>query len=101
MFAIVETGSKQYKISKDQIFKVERLAGDVGDEVTLDTVLAAFDGKAMKVGSAAAKVRVTAQILEQGRARKIKVFKKKRRKDYQRTRGHRQDVTVLRVVNIG
>ena len=100
MFAIIETGAKQYKVAKDQVFKSERITGEVGDEITLESVLAFFDGKAMKVGEAASKVTVTAKILEHPRAAKIKVFKKKRRKDYQRTQGHRQNLTVLQIVGI-
>ena len=100
MFAIIETGAKQYKVAKDQIFKSERIQGDIGDEITLERVLAVFDGKAMKIGDAAAKIKVTAKILEHSRAAKVKVFKKKRRKDYQRTQGHRQNLTVLQVISI-
>ena len=100
MFAIIETGAKQYKVAKDQVFKSERISGEVGEEVTLEKVLAVFDGKAMKVGVAAAKVKVTAKILEHSRGAKVKVFKKKRRKDYQRTQGHRQNLTVLQVTGI-
>ena len=100
MFAIIETGAKQYKIAKNQVFKSERLMGEVGDEVTLDRVLAVFDGKTMKVGAAVAKVKVMAKILEHSRSEKVKVFKKKRRKNYQRTQGHRQNLTVLQVTDI-
>lgn len=100
MFAIIETGAKQYKVAKDQIFKSERLVGEVGDEIVIKRVLAVFDGKKMKIGDAAAKVKVKVKILEHARAEKIKVFKKKRRKDYQRTQGHRQNLSVLQVTSI-
>ena len=100
MFAIVETGSKQFKVGKDQIIKAERLEGAVGEEIILNQVLMIFDGKKVKVGADAAKASVTAKILEHSRGEKIRVFKKKRRKDYQRTIGHRQDLTVLQITNI-
>ena len=102
MFAVVKTGGKQYKVAENDIIKVERLPGDAGSAVTLDQVLAVGDAKGVKVGSPlVAGTVVSAEIVEQTRGDKIIVFKKKRRKNYRRTRGHRQELTVLRITGIG
>ncbi|MBE7636358.1 50S ribosomal protein L21 [Sneathiella sp. P13V-1] len=102
MFAVIKTGGKQYKVAKDDVIKVERLAGEAGDTVTLDQVLAvAADDGALTVGSPVVEgATVSATLLEQGRADKIVVFKKKRRQNYRRKAGHRQDLTVLRITDI-
>ena len=102
MFAVVKTGGKQYKVAENDIIKVERLPGEAGSAVTLDQVLAVGDDKGLKVGSPLVSgTVVSAEIVEQTRGDKIIVFKKKRRKNYRRTRGHRQELTVLRITGIG
>ncbi len=101
MYAVVKTGGKQYRVSKDDILKVERLPGEAGDVVTLEDVLMVADGADVTVG--APKVdgaSVAAEILEQKRDRKIIVFKKRRRQNYRRKNGHRQHLTVLKVTDI-
>jgi len=102
MFAVIKTGGKQYKVAKDDVIKVERLAGEAGDTVQLDQVLAvAADDGALTVGApVVAGASVSATVLEQGRADKIIVFKKKRRQNYRRKAGHKQDITVLRITDI-
>lgn len=101
MFAVVKTGGKQYRVAKDDVIKVERLTAEPGSTVTLDRVLAVQDGEAVKVGAPFVEgAAVAAEVVEQGRADKIIVFKKKRRKNYRRKRGHRQHETVLRVTEI-
>lgn len=101
MYAVVKTGGKQYRVEKNDVIKVEKLAGEAGSTVSLDTVLMVNDGKASTVGSPVIEgAVVTAEVLEQGRADKIVVFKKNRRKNYRRTKGHRQHQTVLRVTDI-
>lgn len=101
MFAVVKTGGKQYRVAKDDVIKVERLPAEPGSTVTLDHVLAVQDGEAVKVGAPFVEgASVAAEVVEQGRADKIIVFKKKRRKNYRRKRGHRQHETVLRVTEI-
>ena len=102
MFAVIKTGGKQYKVAKDDVIKVERLAGEAGDTVQLDQVLAvAADDGALTVGAPiVAGASVSATVLEQGRAPKIIVFKKKRRQNYRRKAGHKQDITVLRITDI-
>ncbi|MAI62259.1 MAG: 50S ribosomal protein L21 [Micavibrio sp. TMED27] len=97
MFAVIRTGGKQYKVQKDDVVKVEKLDVKEGDKVELDEVLF-VDGK---IGSPLVKgAKVIAEVLEQARAPKITVFKKKRRQNYRRKKGHRQHQTVLRVKEI-
>ncbi len=101
MYAVLKTGGKQYKVAVDDVIVVEKLAAEAGDSVDLDEVLMLGDGESSTVGRpVVAGARVTARVLEQKRSDKIIVFKKKRRKNYRRTRGHRQDVTVLRITDI-
>ncbi len=102
MYAVVKTGGKQYRVAPGDILKVERLDGEAGATVTLDQVLLLADGETVTLGTPlVAGAVVKAEILEQTRAPKIIVFKKKRRHNYRRKRGHRQHVTVLKVLEIG
>lgn len=102
MFAVIETGGKQYKVANNDIIKVERLPGKAGDAVKLEKVLMMGDDKDIKIGTPVlAGTSVEAEILEQGRADKIVVFKKKRRQHYRRKAGHKQDLTVLKITAIG
>jgi len=101
MYAVVKTGGKQYRVSKDDILKVERLAGDAGDTITLEEVLMLGEGKDVTVGApTVAGAAVAAEILEQSRAKKIIIFKKRRRQNYRRKAGHRQLQTVLKITDI-
>ncbi len=102
MFAVVKTGGKQYRVTKDDIVIVEKIAGEQGDMVALDNVLMiGEEGKAPTVGAPRVeKATVFAEVIEQGRGNKVIVFKKKRRQHYRRKNGHRQDQTVLRVVEV-
>ncbi len=102
MFAVIRTGGKQYKVAKNDVISVEKLLGEPGETVQLDDVLMiGEDGKAPTVGTPLVdKASVFAEVLEQGRGDKIIVFKKTRRQGYRRKRGHRQDLTVLRVLEV-
>ncbi|WP_308911753.1 50S ribosomal protein L21 [Pseudokordiimonas caeni] len=101
MFAVVKTGGKQYRVAEGDVIKVEKLAGDAGATITLDEVLMVGDDKGVKVGEPTLKgANVTATVLEQKKDKKIIVFKKKRRQNYRRKRGHRQEITVLRITGI-
>jgi large subunit ribosomal protein L21 len=101
MFAVVKTGGKQYRVTEGDVIKVEKLEGDVGKNITLDEVLMIGDEKGVKVGEPLLKgASVTADVLEQKKDKKITVFKKKRRQNYRRKKGHRQEITVLRVKSI-
>ncbi|MTJ83971.1 MAG: 50S ribosomal protein L21 [Telmatospirillum sp.] len=97
MFAVIKTGGKQYKVAPNDVIRVEKLPGQAGDTVTLDQVLMVGD----KVGAPLVEgASVTATLLEQTRADKVIIFKKKRRQNYRRKKGHRQELTVLRVTGI-
>jgi large subunit ribosomal protein L21 len=101
LFAIVQTGGKQYRVAPGDILRVERLPGDRGDEVHLEQVLLVADGDAIQVGQPlVAGARVVGEILRQGQGKKIIVFKKKRRKKYRRKQCHRQLYTALQVREI-
>ncbi len=102
MFAVIRTGGKQYRVAKDDIIVVEKLLGEPGSQVELSEVLMiGGDGKSPTIGAPMVeKAAVFAEIVEQSRGDKIIVFKKHRRKNYRRTRGHRQDQTVLRIVGV-
>ncbi|HUA34002.1 MAG TPA: 50S ribosomal protein L21 [Candidatus Binataceae bacterium] len=100
MFAIVKTGGKQYRVGVGDQITVERLEGDVGAQVSLNEVLA-VGGDAPKIGTPIVDgASVTAKIVQQPRGTKVIVFKKKRRKNYRRKRGHRQELTVLKIQSI-
>jgi large subunit ribosomal protein L21 len=101
MFAIVKTGGKQYRIGTGDQITVERIAGEVGSEVSLGEVLAIEDGGTSTIGRpTVANASVRAKIVQQPRGSKVIVFKKKRRKNYRRKHGHRQELTVLRIQEI-
>ena len=101
MFAVIRTGGKQYKVAKNDVIVVEKLLGDAGDEIDFTDVLALNDGAATKFGQPVVNnALVTAEVLEQARADKVIIFKKKRRQNYRRKNGHRQELTVLRILDI-
>jgi len=101
MFAVIRTGGKQYKVAAGDVIQVEKLAGEAGQTVTLDEVLMVSDAGNTTVGTPlVAKAAVTAEVVAQARGPKIIVFKKKRRQNYRRKNGHRQDLTVLRITGI-
>ena len=101
MYAIIQTGGKQNRVSPGDVLRVERLPGDRGDEVVLDQVLLVTDGEDIRVGSPLVEnATVRGQIVRQGQAKKILVFKKKRRKNYRRRQGHRQLYTALQIQEI-
>ena len=101
MFAIVKTGGKQYRVAPGDQIIVERLEGEVGAEISLDQVLAISDGDSGVIGRpTVADASVCARIVQQPRGTKVIVFKKKRRKNYRRKHGHRQELTVLRIEEI-
>ena len=101
MFAIVKTGGKQYRVAPGDQIVVERLAGNVGAEISLDQVLAISNGDSGVIGRPTlADASVRARIVQQPRGTKVIVFKKKRRKNYRRKHGHRQELTVLRIEEI-
>ena len=98
MFAVIKTGGKQYRVAAGDVIKVEKLEAEAGATLTFSDVLATGDGDNVTIGAPLVDgASVTAEVLEQTRAKKIIIFKKKRRQNYRRKNGHRQHVTVLRV----
>lgn len=98
MYAVVKTGGKQYRVSAGQKLKVEQIPAEVGAEITLDQILMLGEGEAVKIGApllAGASVKAT--VLTQGRHDKIRIFKMRRRKHYQKHQGHRQNYTEIRI----
>ena len=101
MYAVVKTGGKQYRVSGGQKVKVEQLPADVGAEITLDQVLAVGAGETMKFGAPLVQgAKVLATVVAHGRHDKVKIFKMRRRKHYQKRQGHRQQFTELQIASI-
>ena len=102
MFAVISTGGKQYRVIEGQRLRVERLSAEVGDELRFDAMLiGGNEGSETRIGTAAAPAgQVRATVCGHGRAKKIEVIKFKRRKDYRRTLGHRQQFTTLEIGGI-
>ncbi len=101
MYAVIKTGGKQYRVTNGDEVKFEKLDGKVGDSITFERVLLTSDGEKVNVGKPYLKSsKVIGRITQQGKNKKIVVFKYKRRKGYRRKQGHRQDFTLVRVENI-
>ena len=101
MYAVISTGGKQYRVAEGQTVRVEKVPGDVGTSVSFDRVLMLSDGQTVTVGQPIVQgASVSGHIVEQGKAKKIIVFKFKRRKRYRKKRGHRQHFTALKIDKI-
>lgn len=101
MYAVVTSGGKQYKVQEGDVLKVEKIDGAIGDAVSFGEVLMVSDGENIQVGQPLLdQVAVNGQIVEQGKLKKIIVFKYKRRKRYRRTQGHRQAFTAVKIESI-
>ena len=101
MFAVIKTGGKQYKVAAEDKITIMTLAGEPGDKVTFDEILMLVDGDKMNVGTpTVAGAKVSAEIVAQNRGPKVIAFKKRRRKNSKRKRGHRQDLTIVRITGI-
>ena len=100
-YAVIRTGGKQYRVAAGDRLRVEKLEAEAGSKIELDQVLLTEGESGIRVGTPLVEgARVTARVVEQGRGRKILVFKKKRRKKYRRRQGHRQALTTLEVLEI-
>ena len=99
MYAIIATGGKQYKVSEGDVIKVEKLNAEPGDTVTFDQVVAISDNE-LKVAGDVASANVTATVMEQGRSRKVIVYKYKRKTGYHKKNGHRQAFTQVKIEKI-
>jgi large subunit ribosomal protein L21 len=101
MYAVIKTGGKQYRVATGERIKVELISADVGQEITLDQVLAVGEGADMRVGSPlVAGASVTATVVSQGRHDKVRIFKMRRRKHYQKRQGHRQSFTEIEIGSV-
>jgi len=101
MYAVVKTGGKQYRVTPGETLRVEKIEGEVGSSITFDTVLMVSDGEKVTLGQPLVEnTSVVAHIIEQGKSKKIIVFKYKRRKRFRRTRGHRQLFTAVKIDTI-
>jgi len=101
MYAVIRSGGKQYRVAPGQTIRLETLAGEIGAKVEFGNVLLVENEGNVQVGSPLiTNAKVQATVLEHDRAKKILVFKKKRKKQYRRTQGHRQDYTAVRIDNI-
>ena len=98
MFAVVRTGGKQYRVAAGDKIAVEKLAGDAGETIVLDDVLLAGEGADF---ADASKITVSAEVIAQAKSEKVIVFKKRRRHNYRRKAGHRQQMTLLRITAVG
>ena len=101
MYAVIKTGGKQYRVAAGEKLKIEQIPAEVGAEITLDQILMVGEGESMKVGTPiVAGASVKATVLSQGRHDKVKIFKMRRRKHYQKHQGHRQNYTEIRIDGI-
>jgi large subunit ribosomal protein L21 len=98
MYAVIKTGGKQYKVAAGEKIKIEQIAADVGQEITIDQVLAVGSGADLKVGTPLVTgASVVATVLAHGRHDKVRIFKMRRRKHYQKRQGHRQNFTEIQI----
>ena len=98
MYAVIKTGGKQYRVVAGEKIKVEQIPADVGAEITLDQILMIGEGESVKVGTpTVAGAKITARVIAHGRHPKVKIFKMRRRKHYQKHGGHRQTYTELQI----
>ncbi|KAI5912720.1 MAG: 50S ribosomal protein L21 [Proteobacteria bacterium] len=98
MYAVIKTGGKQYRVAAGEKIKVEQIPADVGSEITIDQVFMVGEGEAVKIGTpVVAGASVKATVVSHGRHDKVKIFKMRRRKHYQKHQGHRQNYTELRI----
>ncbi len=101
MYAVIKTGGKQYRVAKDDIVTIERISGDTGATIEFSEVLLVGSGADVRVGTPVVSgAKVTAELVEQTRGPKLIAFKKRRRKNSRRKKGHRQDLSTVRITNI-
>ena len=101
MYAVIETGGKQYRVQEGDVITVEKLKAEAGDKVTFDKVLLMSDGKEVKVGTPYLDAAVTGSVVENGRGQKVIIFKYKAKKDYRKKQGHRQPYTMVKIESLG
>ena len=101
MHAVIQTGGKQYRVASGDVIRVETIAGEAGQSIDFDQILMLSDGESQKIGAPTVEgAKVTGEILEQGRDKKIFILKFKRRKHHMKRQGHRQNFTAVRITDI-
>jgi large subunit ribosomal protein L21 len=101
MYAVIKTGGKQYRVAANDVLEIEKVAGDAGAKIEFNEVLMVGGDAGAKIGAPfIAGAKVTAEVVEQGRGPKVIAFKKRRRKNSRRKRGHRQELTTVKITNI-
>ncbi len=101
MYAVIKTGGKQYRVAKDDVLEIERIAGEAGTKIEFSEVLMVGIGASVKVGTPTVSgAKVTGELVEQSRGPKLIAFKKRRRKNSRRKKGHRQDLSTVRITSI-
>ena len=101
MYAVIETGGKQYRVQEGDVITVEKLNAEAGDKVTFDKVLLMSDGKDVKVGTPYLDAAVSGSVVENGKGKKVIIFKYKAKKDYRKKQGHRQPYTMVKIESLG
>ncbi len=101
MYAVIETGGKQYRVQEGDVITVEKLNVEAGETVTFDKVLLMNDGKEVKVGTPYLSEAVTGSVVENGKGKKVIIFKYKAKKDYRKKQGHRQPYTMVKIESLG
>ena len=101
MYAVIETGGKQYRVQEGDIITIEKIKAEVGETVAFDKVLVLSDGKDVKVGTPYLDAAVTGSVVEHGKGQKVIIFKYKAKKDYRKKQGHRQPYTMVEITGIG
>ena len=100
MYAVIETGGKQYRVAPGDVLRVEKLAAEAGEAIDLERVLLINDDNEVRIGTPTLGEKVTARVLGHGRGDKVGIFKMKRRKHYRKHAGHRQDYTELEITSV-
>ena len=101
MYAVIKTGGKQYRVAKDDVLEIERIAGEAGSKIEFNEVLMVGSGASVKVGAPTVSgAKVMGELVEQSRGPKLIAFKKRRRKNSRRKKGHRQDLSTVRITSI-
>lgn len=101
MYAVIETGGKQYRVKEGDVITVEKLEVEAGEKVVFDKVLMAGDGADLQIGKPYVDTKVFGQVVENGKAQKVIIFKYKAKKDYRKKQGHRQPYTMIEITGIG
>ena len=101
MYAVIETGGKQYRVQEGDVITIEKLNAEVGETVTFDKVLVLGEGKDVKVGTPYVDAAVTGSVVENGKGKKVIIFKYKAKKDYRKKQGHRQPYTMVKIESLG